>query len=246
MVTTDYLATVRGILDHLEKTQLGAVEQAAGLVADCLQKGGIVRCSGIGHGLEGDFLNRAGGLAAVQPFTYSFNVNDPGPECRKDRPRPEPFDRELETIRFALRAANVRAGDVMVVGSVSGRNRGPVELALRCRELGVKVVAITALAYTAKVKSVHPSGQRLAEVADVVLDNGAPYGDAAVAIEGFAEKLIPVSGVGTLAVGWLLWGRVMELLAQKGAPPSVYISVNREGGQAFYEKSKAEYNRRGF
>ena len=246
VVPEKYLTTVRALLDHLEHTQLPAVEQAAAVIVDALRHGGCVYCSGIGHGLEGDFINRAGGLAAVQPLAFGFTLNDPVADCRKDRPRAEPFERDLETVRFALRASTLRAGDVLLVGSVSGRNRAPVELALRAREMGVRVIAITSLAYTARVDSMHPSGKKLAEVADVVVDNGAPYGDAAVAIDGLPEKMIPVSGVGTLAAGWMIWGRVMERMAQEGTPPSVYISVNREGGQAFYDKSKAEYHRRGY
>ncbi len=153
---------------------------------------------------------------------------------------------DLETVRFALRASELRAGDVLVLGSVSGRNRGPVELAMAAREAGARVIGITSLDYTAQVQSAHPSGKKLCDVVDVVIDNGAPYGDAAVDIDGFDFKLLPVSGVGATVAGWMLWGRVMEKMAEAGDPPSVYISVNREGGQQHYEKTKADYNKRGY
>ena len=241
-----YLEAVRRILDHLEKTQLSVVEKAADLVIAALSHGGTVHCHGIGHGTEGDFINRAGGLAAVQPFTFGLNVNDPVPDCLKDRPRAEPFERDLETVRFAVKASALRAGDVMMLGSVSGKNRGPIELALACRASGVKVIGLTSMEYTGKVKSLHPSGKKLCEVVDVAIDNGAPYGDAAIEIPGFKDKMLPVSGVAMTIAGWLVWGRVMEKMAAAGAPPSVYISINREGGQEYYDKNKAEYNRRGY
>jgi uncharacterized phosphosugar-binding protein len=246
MTPIDYLNAVRGVLDHLERSQLPAIEQAVDLVIASITNGGAVYCSGIGHGNEADFINRAGGLAAVQPFSYSVNIKDPSAGCRRNRPRPEPFEQDLETVRFAVRASSLRAGDVMLLGSVSGRNRAPVELALTCRNLGIKVIGFTSLAYTARVQSLHPSGKRLHEVADVVIDNGAPYGDAAVAIPGFAERLLPVSGVACIVAGWMLWGRVMEKMAAAGNPPTVFMSVNREGGKEAYEKARAEFERRGY
>jgi uncharacterized phosphosugar-binding protein len=246
MVPLKYLEAVRGVLAHLETTQLAAVEQAARLVADCLRGGGAVYCAAIGHSNEADFINRAGGLAAVQPFGHTFQVRSPISPARAKRPRPEPVEEDLEAIRLAVRTSNLRAGDVMFVGSVSGRNRFPVELALACRAAGVKVVAFTSLAYTQRVTSAHPSGKRLFEVADVIIDNGAPYGDAAVDVPGYPEKMLPVSGAAMVVIGWLVWGRVMELTAAAGDPASTFISVNRPDGQAWYDRAKADYERKGY
>jgi uncharacterized phosphosugar-binding protein len=246
MIPLKYLEAVRGVLTHLENTQLAEIDRAAEIVVESMRNGGAIFCAGIGHGNDQDFLNRAGGLAAVHPFSFNLHVNSPVAECQTNRPSPEPFDADHETVRFALRASNLRRGDVLVLGSVSGKNRGPIELAMACREMGVKVIGITSMEYTSKVESAHPSGKKLFEVVDVAIDNGAPYGDAAVDIPGFEHKLLPVSGVGALVAGWMIWGRVMEIMAASGDPPSVFMSVNREGGQAYYEKSKAEFNRRGY
>jgi uncharacterized phosphosugar-binding protein len=246
MIPQEYLKTIRGILDHLEKTQLPAVEKAASLVVDSLANGGTVHCSEVGHGIQGDFIGRAGGLMAVQPFTFNFTLNDPVAGCLRDRPRPDVFQKELETIRFAVKAGNLRAGDVMIVASVSGRNVGPIELALACRVRGMKVIGITSLAYTAQIVSMHPSGKKLCDVVDVVIDNGAPFGDAAVEVPGIAVKVMPVSGVAADVAGWMIWGRVMEKMAAAGTPPSVYMSVNRPGGPEFNEKAKEQYEERGY
>jgi uncharacterized phosphosugar-binding protein len=241
-----YLDAVRSVLDHLESTQLPAVETAAELVVHALRNKGAVYCWEIGHGIQHDFTDRAGGLAAIKPFTFSFNVPDPLPDCLKKRPRADSFDHELETIRMAVRAGNLRAGDVLLLGSVSGRNSRPVELALACRECGVKVIGFTSMAYTAKVESVHPSGKKLCDVADVVIDNGAPYGDAAVEIAGLDRSALPVSGVGMAVAGWMIWGRVIETMAAAGDPPTVFMSLNREGGKEIYAESVAMYQSRGY
>lgn len=246
MIPLKYLEAVRGILNHLEETQLENVEKAANLVVDSLKNGGSIFLSGIGHSNEQDFLNRAGGLAAVQAFSFNFHLNNPVAECSANRPRPEPVEVDLETARFAVRAGNLRSGDVLMLGSVSGKNRGPIELAKACRDAGVKVIGITSLEYTSHVESLHPSGKKLCDVVDVVIDNGAPYGDGAVDIPGFDFKLLPVSGVSATVAGWMIWGRVIEIMSDAGDPPSVFMSINREGGQAYYEKSRAEFNKRGY
>lgn len=246
MMTSHYTAAVREVINHLEATQLPVIEKAASLVVDSLTHGGCIFCAEIGHSNQADFLNRAGGLAALQPFSYNFGINDPVPECHKNRPREAASDRDLETIRFAVRNSSLRSGDVMLIGSVSGKNKGPVELALACRAIGVKVIGFTSMAYTRQVEAQHPSGKKLYEVADVAIDDGAPFGDAAVKMPGYDFKLLPVSGVGNIIAGWILWETVIAKMVAAGTPPSVFMSLNRPGGQEYYDKSRAEYNRRGF
>jgi len=241
-----YLQAVREILDHIESTQAEAIDCAAGLVAHALTHGSIVYCYEIGHANQHDFLNRAGGLAAVQPFSFSFTVNDPTPECLKERPGGRPAERDLEAARLAVASSNMREGDVLMLGSVSGKNRIPVEVALACREIGVKVIAITSLTYTAKVESLHPSGMKLCDVGDVVIDNGAPYGDAACEIAGLEIPALPVSGVAALVIGWMIWEKTMEKMIAAGMPPTVLLSVNREGGPEFCQKMREQYEKRGY
>lgn len=246
MVPVSYLNAIRNILDHYENTQLDTVEKAADVVIESITNGGMVYTAAIGHSNEADFLNRAGGLAVVQAFSYGFNVNAPVPKCKQNRERPEAFEVDLETVRFALKASNIRAGDVMVIGSVSGKSRYPVELAMACQEMKIKVIGFTSLEYTAQVESMHPSGKKLCDVCDVVLDNGAPYGDAAVEIPGIEDKKCPVSGASMVVCGWLIWGRVMEKMAAAGNAPTSFISINREGGKESYDKAIAQYNERGY
>ncbi len=241
-----YVSAIRGILDHLEQTQLDAIERAASLTADSVLSGGVVFCAGVGHSIDHDYLNRAGGPAFLQPLTFHLSVNSPVPGCRKEL-QPAPVgDKEAETIRTAIRSSNLRKGDIVVIGSVSGRNIRPVEIALQCQELGAKVIGLTSLTYTASVTSLHASGKKLAEVCDVVIDNGAPYGDAAVSIPGYDIDLLPVSGVSMDVAGWMLWGRAMEMMAERGTPASVFMSLNREGGQAYYDQSMARYQSNGY
>jgi len=246
MIPIAYLDAVRGILDHLQNTQLDNIDQAADLIIEALTHGGALFAAEIGHSNQHDFLNRAGGMAAIHGFSFNCNINDEVADCLKKRPHPEAFDRGLETIRFAVKASNLRAGDVMMVGSVSGKSTYPVQLTLACQEIGVKVIGFTSLEYTARVQSLHPSGKKLVDVADVVIDNGAPYGDAAVQVPGIDVDVLPVSGVAMIVAGWCIFGRVMEKMAAAGTPPSVFMSLNREEGPAYYDASKKRYQERGY
>jgi len=241
-----YLQSVRKVLNHLESTQTESIHRAGGIVAQSLANGGIAYCYEIGHANQHDFINRAGGLAAVQPFTFSFSVTDPTPACYKDRPGGRELARDIESVRLAVLTSNLRSGDVMLLGSVSGKNRVPVELAKTCQEIDVKVIAFTSLTYTAMVESLHPSGKRLFEVADCVIDHGAPYGDASVAIDGLEVDALPVSGVGAIVAGWMVWESAIEQMVALGKPPTVFQSFNRDGGPDFYQKMKEQYEARGY
>ena len=230
-VQADRRAVEEVVLDDLDR-QLGVLVGIAHAAMDISD--GLVQ--DLGH------LCRAGGLAAIQHFHCKVDLADKSP-LNQNRANP---NRDLETIRFGVQTSNLRAGDVLVLGSVSGKNRVPVELAIACRERGVKTIGLTSLAYTKKVESQHPSGKKLCDVVDVVIDNGAPYGDAAVDIPGYAHKLLPVSGVACATIGHMLWGRVMEQMAAAGKPATVFQSLNRSTGVEDLKKAEQQYNERGY
>ena len=78
------------------------------------------------------------------------------------------------------------------------------------------------------------------------IDIGAPYGDAAVSVPGIDVDVMPVSGVAMSASAWLVWGRAMEIMAADGDPPSVLMSVNRDGGPEYNKASKKQFAERGY
>ena len=84
-----------------------------------------------------------------------------------------------------------------MIVSNSGRNPVPIEMAMEARGKGLKVIAVASIGFSKGVPSRHFSGLRLADVADVVIDNGVPPGDASVEIGGLAQKMGPVSASST-------------------------------------------------
>lgn len=246
MLQFDYLNAVRKQLDRLESGAAEATDAAAEAVTEALVAGNELYVSPMGHGMEGDFLHRAGGLVASQPFSFTFNVRDRIEGIERERERPEPFDASTETARLAVRSSHMREGDCLITGSVSGRSSGPISLALAAREIGVTVIGITSVEYSTQVETTHPSGRRLMDVCDIVVDNCVPYGDAGLEVEGLPEKIVPMSGVSTIAACWMIHAGVVEKLLARGLEPSFFLSLNRPEGAEFNQRMREQFNRQGY
>ena len=246
MLQLDYLNTIRTLIDSIEVEQAPQTDGAAEAIVNALVAGNDLYISGLGHGNDGDLLNRAGGLVVPQPFSFSFSCRDRSGGIDRERPRKQPWDTGLETARLAVRASHMRTGDCLIAGSVSGRSIAPVSLAVAAREIGVTVIGITSLAYSSRIEPIHSTGNRLSDVSDIVIDNCAPYGDAALDVEGMPEKVVPVSGVGTILVCWMIQSQIIEKLLGRGLQPSCYMSGNRPGGSEFNKKVREQFNRQGY
>ncbi|MGI5868274.1 MAG: sugar isomerase domain-containing protein [Kiritimatiellia bacterium] len=248
MYQDDYLNAVHAVATHLDG-EGETLDAAADLMVDAMLSGHALFTADVGHGNQHDWVQRAGGLAALRHFRFSVSITDAPPKRLADRPRPAgspDVHVNLEHVRHAVRVSQLRPGDVMLVGSVSGRTPAPVELALACRDAGVRVIGFTSFAYTQRAVPQHPSGRRLKDAVDIAIDIGAPYGDAAVTIEGYDSEVLPVSGVGAIMAGWMIFERVMRKMAARGTPATVFQSVNRDGGEAALAATQARCDAQGY
>ncbi|HEY5821738.1 MAG TPA: sugar isomerase domain-containing protein, partial [Propionibacteriaceae bacterium] len=132
----------------------------------------------------------------------------------------------------------VSPGDVVMIASNSGVNGSIVGIALLAKEHGHPVIAVTSMIHTMQVQPKHPSGQRLSDVADVVIDNLAPYGDATLPLrqaQGSGSAEIPVGAVSSITAAYiaqLLTIGVAERISARGEVPPLYLSANIPGGDA--------------
>ncbi|GBC93122.1 hypothetical protein HRbin15_01609 [bacterium HR15] len=242
-----YFERLHQQLQELERRSLGAIEQAAEQCARCLLNGGVIHVYDTGHLVSRELINRAGGLAAFTSFSFDLQVQNPNPyrEGQGIGGRTTP-----ETVRAIVHAAldrsRVAPGDVLIIGSVSGKTPFPVELAIQARERGLFTIALTALDYSSRLESEHTSGKRLFEVADLVIDNAAPYGDAMMWIEGLEEPFCPASGIGAAAALWAVVAGIIEQMVQAGKPPTIFASINRPDGQERYKRSIERYKKKGY
>jgi uncharacterized phosphosugar-binding protein len=116
-------------------------------------------------------------------------------------------------------------------------------VALRAKAEGHAVIAVTSLEHTNAVTAKHPSGKRLSEIADVVIDNRAPYGDTTVQV-GEGIGVGAVSSITAAYIAQLLTIGAAERIAADGTTPPVYISANIPGGDEHNHALEARYGTR--
>jgi uncharacterized phosphosugar-binding protein len=206
-----------------------ALEQAAAAIAGRITAGGRLFTFGAGHSqsLAAELCSRAGGLTAVTSMSL---------EDLRDEPRPahrQLADSEPERVpangRALLDLYRVGPSDALLIASQSGRNGASVEMARAARAAGVYTVALLSRAHCAAFPSRHPDGLKLVDVADVVLDNHCPVGDAAIDMAGGR-----VSATSTVAGALLLQvlnALVIDALQAGGTPPQVIRSANVDGAR---------------
>jgi uncharacterized phosphosugar-binding protein len=218
-----YCETVRGVLSRLELQQIDA---AADLLAAALGRGGIIHIFGSGHSslLAQEMFYRAGGLVAVNPILDSRLGFERGAIESSE------FERSGDSVADLAGSAGFRVEDVGIVVSNSGRNALPVEMAERMRAAGLKVIALTNLAQSSAATSRHSSGKRLFELADVILDNHCPVGDAAVKVPGISSPMGPVSTIAGAVLLHSVFLQAAELMAAQGKSPPVFPSANVGSG----------------
>jgi uncharacterized phosphosugar-binding protein len=220
-----YFDAARATLGEVAASQGEPLEAAARLVADSVAAGGVLHVFGAGHSqlVALDAYLRAGGLACVNPIVDPLLAPAAGREVSRR-------ERQQGLAATLLEGEDLRPGEVVLVVSNSGVNAVPVELAVGCRDRGLTVVALTNVDQAKATPARHPSGAKLHEVADVVVDNRCPAGDAAVPLDSL--RVGPLTTVVGAAVVAALAARVAELLQQRGAGVPVLVSQNLDGGAA--------------
>ncbi len=238
MFADRYMFVLQETLQRAWDEQKSLFASAADCIREALESKHSVYIFGCSHAgiLAEEVFYRTGGLAVINPIFFpGFMLNT----------RPITMTSQLERLdglgKIILDANSVKEGDVLILHSVSGRNNVPVEMALEAKARGVCTIAITNLAYSSSVTSRHPSGKHLFEVCDLVLDNKGCVGDAAVELDGLAEKIGPTStAVGAAMVNALVIETVGGMLAD-GVVPPVFMSANLDGGDAHNRKIFDEY-----
>lgn len=210
--------------------------QAAGLrIAKSIAADGVLHTFGSGHSqiLASEIERRAGGLVPVS------SINDPADGW------PEQIAGYGARLfqRYAYQY-DVQPSDVVLVISNSGRNASPIEVAMEAKAAGLHVVVLTSLEMSKATTSRHPSGKKLYELGDYVLDNGGLPGDAAIDAPGFAYKVGPTSTMSGALLLNLLSMEIIEQLITAGVTPPTYVSQNADGGAAHNEALAKKYRHR--
>jgi len=243
LLIKDYFDAIQARIDAIRADESDKIAEVARICADSIAAGGVLHIHDTGHMLNTELSGRAGGLVGFTPFSYGINVASPNSYRMSEDPAP---DLTAEIIALSLRKSTIRTGDVLFVGSVSGKSEGVVELALQAKEMGVTTVGVSSIAYSSALESQHPSGKRLFEVVDIALDNHAPYGDGMLEVEGLDATVCPASGLCAATIMWAVMAGTIESLLAKGIVPTVYKSVNAPGGPEDVNARQQRYKELGY
>jgi uncharacterized phosphosugar-binding protein len=222
-----YLERVRAILCEAERTQAEVMEKAARVLAAAIAEKHSIWTFGTGHAgiLAMELYYRTGGLAVINYLSAPGLVMDVmPPTLTTDMERLSGYGKAL------IAAHPLKAGDVMILHSVSGRNAVPIDAALSAKAAGLYTICLSNLKTSSAVPSRHESGKRLYEVCDLVIDNCGSYGDAELELPGFPEKIAPTSTAVGAALLNAVVARTVALILEMGLRPPVFVSSNVPGG----------------
>jgi uncharacterized phosphosugar-binding protein len=222
------------LLSRARESNAPVIARLAPHIGQSIARGGVVHTFGSGHSelISREIIGRAGGLVCVSGIidpTGGFVENLPGyGEMLASR-----YDRQYQ----------LNPGETVIVVSNSGRNASPIDVALYARAKGLEVAALTCVAMSKVTPSQHPSGKRLFEVADHVLDNCGVPGDAVVEVGGGINAGPTSTLVGCSILNWLMLA-VAEWLKANGHPLPVLRSQNSPGAVEQNRELAARYKGR--
>ena len=225
-----FLPEVVSRLDRLAAGEhQSAIAAASDLVVAALQADGVLHAFGTGHSeaFAMEIAGRAGGLIPTNRIALRDVV--------LDGLRPVSvlagagLERDPSVVADLLGALGLQPADVFLIASNSGVNGSVVEMALQVKARGHGLVAVTSIEHTNSVAPKHPSGKRLCDLADVVIDNLAPYGDSTLTV-GEGIGVGAVSSITAAFIAQVITIDAVERLQQAGEIPPVYISANVPGG----------------
>ncbi len=246
--SAEYFSRSRELLTAVEAQQ-SAIQQAADLFATTILAGRMVHLFGSGHSriLVEEMWPRYGSFPGFNPIvelSLSFHNLVVGANGQRQAMFLENVSGLAERI---LRNFDLSPQDSALVVSSSGCNLVPIEMAAEFQRRGVKVVSIISRKHSDASRSQHPSGKKLQDFADLVLDTGAPVGDAMVKIDGLETPVAPGSTVGGCLLVNSIKAEVAARLTRAGQPPKVLTAgavVGKEKATALFEAAYDEHARR--
>lgn len=219
-----YFDAVIQVLESVRTAERATLAQARDLLADVIEAGKTIYTFGTGHSslLAAEGLYRAGGLAPVSAILEPSVTFAPGAVASTR------FERLSGVAQTILDRYPLGEGDALVVFSNSGVNAVPLEVAQLGQERGARVIAVMSRLYASDAAHRKGVGQTLADLADIVIDNHLPPGDALVPTEHGAA-----CASGSTVVGAAIWNAlvagIVGVIEARGKRPPVYQSANLEG-----------------
>ncbi|MBS33376.1 MAG: SIS domain-containing protein [Verrucomicrobiales bacterium] len=241
--SADYLEKCRELVNNA-LSQAEAINQAADWFAKTILAARMVHLFGSGHSriMVEEMWPRYGSFPGFNPIvelSLTFHNSVVGANGQRQAMF---LENTPGLARRILRNYDLSPDDSALVASSSGCNVVPIEIAQEFQRRGLKVVALISRRHSEASDSRHESGQKLQDCADLVLDTGAPAGDAMTAIDGMDAPVSPGSTVGGCMIVNALKAEVAARLAKAGQPPTVLTASALAGAERASELFEAAYD----
>jgi uncharacterized phosphosugar-binding protein len=239
----DYLSKSAGILEKI-KAQEELIAVAANWFSISILAGRMVHVFGSGHSriMVEEMWPRYGSFPGFNPIvelSLTYHNNVVGPNGQRQAMFLENVSGFAEKI---LRNFVLTETDTAFIISSSGTNVVPVEMAEQLQLRGIKVVALISSEHSAASNSKRADGKKLSDYADIVLDTGAPAGDAMVYVDGLDTPVSPGSTIGGILIVNAIKAETARLLSKAGHPPKVLTAACNVGEQKARELFESAYD----
>jgi len=236
-------------LQHLLDSQREELDRAATLCTEAIAGDGLVHLFGCGHSRmlceettppQGCFV----GCHTIVELGLTYHNPIVGPNGLRQSLHLEKTAGYAEQI---LRNFAFGPRDVLIVISTSGIREVIIEMVEGARKRGLPVIGVVSRSHCEQAQPAHSSGKKLVDVADVILDNGAPVGDTLVSLDGSQQKTGPFSTLGGALVMNMLRCEVAQRLVARGIEPVFLPSHQFVGSRTVEEELEyfyAQYARR--
>ncbi len=242
-VSEQYLNRVRTLLEVIERQQ-EAIGEAANWFAKSILSGRMVHVFGSGHSriMVEEMWPRYGSFPGFNPIvelSLTFHNLVVGANGQRQAMFLENVPGLAERI---LRNFRLSKQDSALIISSSGCNVVPIEMAELFQRAGIRVVALVTKDHAEQSTSKRADGKKLTDFADLVLDTGAPLGDAMVDIPGLDTPVAPGSTVGGAILVNSIKAEVAQLLTEAGRPPKVLSAAVKVGPTRAVELFESAYD----
>jgi len=225
-----YQERIGEVLSKIWSTQAENIEKAAEIMAESIGNGGLVHMFGSGHSVlpVQDIFPRYGSYPGWRPLMdmrlmWTNVIGSGGAKGLLWLERREGYAKIL------FENEPIKSGDVMLLFSHGGLNAAAIEVAQEAKARGLKVVAVTSMDNYNKREASHSSGKKLADVADVTIDNCCPAEDALVQIDNWKAPVAASSTVATVTISMALVAQLAAELSKRGLHRPVFVSPNVPG-----------------
>ncbi len=238
MLAKTWLNNARSIIDRIENTQMDAVRKAAVMMADSIEAERWVHTFGCGHATlpVEEMYPRIGGFVGFHPMIelplsfFTHITGEMGIHQFLFLERTEGYGRQI------MKSYDFDARDTMWIFSHSGINAINIDIALRAKELGMKVVVVGSAQAFADKETRHSSGKKVFDLADVLIDTCVPAVDATVDLKNHQDRIGPTSTMAFVTVVWMTITTVAEILADRGVELYIHPSHNVPGDTTAHER----------